>query len=302
MLEALPEDGVIHVRHGSYRCVVSARAAKYALMYEYLTAGRSVEVSGKYQPMRKHAIELTVDGEKAVLFVHKTAKRKTERGWILRPILRPLDPKYDPLVKKVFDYMREFKPEENPFRLSDSDRVSCDNLRGYAASIFDGLHWFFVGYSRSGFADPSLPYKYDPVTRKREQIREDVFKALGDKVSYTRVKGWTPVAVQIPAHWREANTHELRKQMLRDLQEGYKFSGEELNIYAGWEETEKGAAKASRHYLDQYPELQLDLGEDERIPMTLAKLGRKYFLKLLRPVSVLLGAATSDQEGITIIG
>ena len=296
MLEALPEEGRVRVRHGSYRCVVDARTAKFALLYEYLSAGRSVEVSGKYQPKRKHAIALNVDGESAVLFAHKTAKRKTDQGWLLRPILLPLNGAYDPLVKRVYDYMREFDPEENPFRLSDSDRVSCDNLRGYAAQVFDGLNWFFVDYTRSGFTDPSLGYNYDPIARKREQIPEEIFKGHGDKASYTRHPGWTPVAVQMPAHWREANTHELRKLRLRDL-EVYGFTGEETNIYAGWDEKEKGAAKASRHYLDQHPELQLDIGADERTKMTLAKMGRRYFPKLLKPISVLLNSATSDQEG-----
>jgi hypothetical protein len=301
VLEELPEEGRIHVRHGGYRCVVEARPAKYALMYEYLTAGRISEVSGKYQPKRKHAIEMKIDGEPAVLFAHKTAKRKTKLGWLLRPIFLPLDPKYDPMVKRVYDYIKEYEPEEYPFRLSQSDNTSRDNLRGYAASIFDGMNWYFVDYLRSGFADPGLPYTYDPVSRRRVKITEETFKALGAKASYERIKGWTPIAVEIPAHWRETNTHELRKLRLRDL-EAYDFTGEEQNIYAGWDEKEKGAAKASRHYLDQHPELQLDIGEDGRIPMTLAKLGRKYFPKLLHPVSVLLDSATSDAGGIEIIG
>jgi hypothetical protein len=212
----------------------------------------------------------------------------------------PLNPDYEPLAQKVLTYIKEYEPDEYPFLLHENMNTSGRYLQTYAHSIFEGYHWYFVEYARSAFASPELGFTYDRGQgTKRKMITEDEVARYGSSVSYERKPGWTPIAVQISSHWRDVNTHELRKQRLRDVKDSYNFDGEQLDIYAGWEE--KKMAQASKHYV-KHDELELDLGEDPRIPMTLTKMGARYFGKLLRPISVLLDSNTNDAEGIEIIG
>ncbi len=303
VLEALPEEEIQLRRkfaHSMGSCAIDGRAAKFALMYEYLIAGRSCEAAGKYMPQRKHAIETKIMGESAVLFAAKTAKRKTDQGWLLRPILLPLNPEYEPWAQRVLDYMNEFDKEEYPFKLHENPRTSGHYLQNYAIQVFEGEHWYFVDYTRSAFADPSLGFTYDRSQGgKRHVIAWDELPAYGKLVSYERTPGWVPVAVRVPARWRDLGSHELRKDRLRFLKASCNFKGSELNMYAGWDE--KSAASASRHYIKDHS-LELDIGQDDNLPMTLANMAAEYFPKLLRPIEALLSGESGEVGGIEIIG
>ena len=68
---------------------------KNALRYEYLICGRVSEVCGKYGPKGTDAQIVEIDGEEAVLFLVKTAKRKGK----LRPVALPL--KYEPWARAL---------------------------------------------------------------------------------------------------------------------------------------------------------------------------------------------------------
>lgn len=295
VLEGLPE-GPLRIKLGSWNVPLDGHKAKMGFLYEYLIAGRICEVCGKYAPQRKHTIELKVDGEPALMFVVKTAKRKTKRGWTLRPATVPLNPEYEPLTRKVYDYIKTFQPEEYPFMLAKNPETSKRYAEAYAKEIFTKYHWHFVPYTRSAFADPSLGYTYDLQTRRRKMLLEEEAKAYGEKVSYQRMPGGVPVSILIEGRWKGVNTHEFRKVRLRDLERPYYFDSTDLNYYAGWESKDREKAAAARHYLE------LDLDESSENIRILADMSKRYFRKLLIPIGNLLNSANSEIGGIEIIG
>ena len=97
-LLALP-DGPVKVWVGRNFTSFIGGVARMGFLYQYLVAGRVSEVFGKYGGQRRHAVEFKVDGVPAVMFVVKTAKRKSERGWTLRPATLPLDPSSSPYLR-----------------------------------------------------------------------------------------------------------------------------------------------------------------------------------------------------------
>ena len=296
VLEDLPEEP-IRVQVGSWSVPIDGLVAKLGFLYEYLIAGRICEVCGKYAPQRKHAIELKVDGVPALMFVVKTAKRKTKRGWTLRPATVPLNPIYEPLTQKIYSYIKSFEPEDYPFMLASNPETSKRYAEAYCQEIFKNHHWHFVNYTRSAFADPSLGYTYDRAAgEKRKLVTEEQFKKYRNLISYERQKGWVPVSVQIEERWKNLNTHELRKQRLRDLERPYYFDNTDLNYYAGWETKDKDKAAASRHYLE------LDLDESPENIRILAEMSKRYFKKLLIPIENLLNSANTEIGGIEIVG
>lgn len=295
VLEDLPEE-TVKVKVGTWTISIDGATAKMGLLYEYLIAGRICEVCGKYAPQRKHAIELKVDGVPALMFVVKTAKRKTKRGWTLRPATVPLNPIYEPLTQKVYSYIKTFKPEEYPFMLAPNPETSKRYAEAYAKEVFSNYHWHFIPYNRSAFADPSLGFTYDLQTRRRKILLEEDAKSYGNKISYEKQPGWIPISILVEGRWKDINTHELRKQRLRDLERPYYFDNTDLNYYAGWETKEQDKAAASKHYLE------LDLDESPENIRILADMSRRYFKKLLIPIENLLNSANSEIGGIEIVG
>jgi hypothetical protein len=296
ILEGLTESDPIRVQVGNWSIPINGRTAKMGFLYQYLIAGRVSEVSGKYAPQRRHAIELRLDKEPAIMFVVKTAKRKTKRGWSLRPVTVPLDPKYEPLTKAVYDYMKTFKPDDYPFLLHPNPETSKRYAEAYAKQIFQTYEWNFVTYTRSAYADLELGYTYDLQTRRRSVISEEDFKRLQPRVNYEKFPGSIPISVRIESRWKDLLTHEIRKQRLRDLERPYYFDSIDLNYYAGWESKDREKAAASRHYLE------LDLDENPDNIRILADMSRRYFKKLLIPIENLLDSANSEIGGIEIIG
>ena len=299
VIEAAPEE-VIKLQRGNRYIKVDGRAAKMGLMAQYLVAGRSCEVAGKYMLHGKHAIEIEIDGEPAVLFAVRTAKQHKRNGWILRPNILPLNPDYEPWTRRVLNYMREFPPEGAPFQLHPNVECSVRYYQRYAKEVFGGMSWLYVGYTRNGYTHPDLEFKFDRAQGiRRKELSEEEFRGFGDRASYDRVDGWVPVSVKVDSHWRDVVTHKLRALRLRDLETTYRFKAEDKNIYAGW--FDKKAASASRHYLE-HPELELDIGQDDTLPDTLCEMGRDYFPKLLRPIGNLLDPKSVAKGGIKIIG
>lgn len=300
-LEALPEE-TIRVQLGKWNIPIDGLKAKMGFLYEYLIAGRISEVAGKYAPQRRHAIELKLEGVPAVMFVVKTAKRKTKRGWTLRPATVPLDPAYEPLTQRVYDYVKTFDSEEYPFMLAENPATSKRYAEAYAKDIYDKFSWFFVDYTRSAYADPALGYTYDRSQGiKRKQITREEFDKHGQHVSYKATPGWVPISVIVEGRWKPVNTHELRKQRLRDLERPYYFDNTDLNYYGGWESKERDRAQAQRHYTDRQ-ELQLDIDENPGNIRILAEMSKRYFHKLLKPIGNLLDSTNAEIGGIEIIG
>ncbi len=299
VIEAAPEE-VVKLQRGNRYIKVDGRAAKHGLMAQYLVAGRSCEVAGKYMMRGKHAIEVKVDGVPAVLFAVKTAKQHKRNGWLMRPNILPLDPEYEPWSSRVLKYMREFDAEGTPFQLHPNPECSVRYYQRFAKGLFEGMNWHYVDYTRCGYTHPDLGFVYDRAQGiRRKELTEAEFRAFGDKASYSRVAGWVPVSVRVESHWRDVVTHKLRALRLRDLETTYQFDADDKNLYAGW--NDKRAAQASRHYLER-PELELDIGQDPALPRTLVEIGRRYFPKLLRPIGNLMDPESVDTGGIEIIG
>ena len=299
VIEDAPEE-VVKLQRGNRYIKVDGRAAKYGLMAQYLVAGRSCEVAGKYMLHGKHVIEIRIDKEPALLFAVRTAKQHKRNGWILRPNIVPLNPEFEPWTSKVLKYMREFPAEGTPFLLHPNVECSVRYYQRYAKEVFAGMSWLYVGYLRGGWTHPDLEFKFDRNEGiRRKELSEEEFRAFGDKASYDRVAGWVPVSVKVDSHWRDVVTHKLRALRLRDLETTYQFKSEDKNVYAGW--FDKKAAQASRHYLE-HPELELDIGQDDTLPRTLSEMGREYFPKLLRPIGNLMEPESVDTGGIEIIG
>ena len=108
----------------------SVKEIKYrnALRYEYLICGRVSEVCGKWGPIGTDAQIVEFDGEEAVLFTVKTAKRKGK----LRPVALPL--KYEPWARALVGWF-EYRGKEKafPFCMRSLQRV--------ASNLFDGLQY-----------------------------------------------------------------------------------------------------------------------------------------------------------------
>jgi hypothetical protein len=294
-LLSLP-DGPVKVWVGRNFTSIDGCRARMGFLYQYLVAGRVSEVFGKYGPQRRHAVELKVDGIPAVMFVVKTAKRKSERGWTLRPATLPLDPKYEPLSSMVLEYIKGFEPEEYPFSLAENPDTSRRYAEAYTRKIFEEYKWRFASYSRSAFADPSLKFTFDPVTRRRTKIHVSTLGQLGEKISFEKVPGWVPVSVEVDSRWKDVNTHEFRKRRIRDLLRPYLFDGEERMIYAGWEDKEEKKGSAEGHYLE------LDLDESLENIRKLADMSKRYFKKLLISIETLTHPESMEIGGIEIIG
>lgn len=295
-IEQIP-DGELTVSIGRkrpYKVDLEGEQVRLGLMYSYLIAGRNVEAFGKYGPRGIHAVKVKLDGAEAVLFPAKTAKRKTKKGWTLRPVLLPSDPALEPWAQPVYDYIKK-AGEDYPFQLHPNWLVSQRYIQAAMEDIFDGLNWRFVNYTRSAYAHPDLGYPPpDPQSRKRKNIKEEEFNRLGSQVSYDRVEGWTPITVSIEDRWKPFRSHELRKRRVQDLELYYRFDSTDLCYYGGWEPKDRGAAM--RHYLE------LDLDENPENIRIMVQMAQRYFKKLLIPVTSVLYPEEATTGGIEIIG
>jgi hypothetical protein len=295
------EEGEVKVDVSRWPIPINGKTAKMGFLYEYLTACRVTEVFGKYAPQTRHCFNLHIDGEPAVLFVVKTAKKNTKRGWLLRPALLPLSPKYEPLVKVVRDYINDCKNEhgENyyPFMLAPNPETSKRYAEAYMKTLFKEHRWFFVDYIRNAYAHPSLGYTIDPQTRIHKLLTEEEARSHGDKITFKKRADWVPVSIRIESRWKPVNTNELRKIRLRELEQVYELETKEINTYAGWRQQ---VAQVARHYIKKN-ELELDINEDPGLPRILAAMGKPYFRKLLVPIGRLLNPQETEFSGIEFI-
>lgn len=108
---------------------------KNALRYQYLICGRVSEVCGKWAPIGTDAQIIEIDGEEAVLFTVKTAKRKGK----LRPVALPL--KYEPWARALVGWF-QYRGEEKafPFCMRSYQRV--------ASRLFKGLQYPIEEYGK----------------------------------------------------------------------------------------------------------------------------------------------------------
>ena len=153
MMHHQPSDREIRARIEN----VTDRQHRMMFKYQYEVLGRISEVAGKYMPHRDSHKIIEVEGEEFVLFIAKTAKRRGR----LRPCARPLNTKYDPWAKQVYEYMQG--EELEPFRLHSNDATSKTYAMNAAKDTFKGLMWPMIDYTKTS----ERPYTEDMVKTTR---------------------------------------------------------------------------------------------------------------------------------------
>ncbi len=195
IIEGMSESDPIKIQVGNWAIPINGKRAKMGFMYQYLVAGRIAEAFGEYAPLGRYAIEVRLDGVEAVLFAVKTAKRKTKRGWTLRPALIPLDQLYEPWAREVMDYMKA-SPNRNPFALHTNPETSLRYASALAEETFYGLKWRFVNYRRKiGEVKVEVPDRWKNFTshelrKRRVQDLELYYKF--DSLDLCYYGGWEP--------------------------------------------------------------------------------------------------------------
>jgi len=241
MSHLMPTDSEIRAR------IESVKDEKYrmAFIYQYLIAGRISEVCGRYAPRKEDMILTDFDGELAIMFIVKTAKRKGR----LRGVAIPLRVDYEPWTDKVRMYIR-YCQDEYPFRFADKWATSVRYMQWQAEKAFEGLEWPMVGYSiKTGES-------INPITN--EVIKE-----------FTK----------IPSRWKNVTSHVLRKRRTLTLLFDYNFDGVDLSLYGGWTESSQAEAmpQALKHYL------YVDPSSSQEPIKLLKKMSERYFKKLCKP-------------------
>lgn len=103
---------------------------KNALRYQYLICGRVSEVCGKWGPRGEDAHIIELDGEEAVLFSVRTAKRKGK----IRPVALPLE--YEPWARALVGWFEHRGEDEAfPFCIRSLQRIASDAFEGFSYPI-----------------------------------------------------------------------------------------------------------------------------------------------------------------------
>ena len=251
---------------------------RYALMFQFLVAGRISEVCGKYAPTSAHAFKVNfyVDGDTvpAVLFAVKTAKRDGH----LRPAAVPLDPEREPFALPLCNW---FKESARPFALGPTPKTSIRYLQRVANEVFKGFMW------------PKKPYRHP---RKFESTPSVCPDCKGDTTEYCRRCKGTGIIykrLKVPRRWKNFTSHNLRKARTIELKRKYGFDGADLAAYCGW--TEKTADAKMPDVIEYY--LYEDITEFEPNKDLLVEIAATYFPKLLQPRSG-VGYVLPDEKGL----
>jgi len=155
-----------------------------------LIAGRISEVCGRYAPHGVNAILTDFDGEEAVLFVVKTAKRRGR----LRGVAVPLNVEYEPWAYEVYDYFVS-AGETYPFKFADKWSTSIRYMQWEAEKAFEGLEWPMVGYTaKKGDVKIKIPSRWKNMTSHVLRKRRTITLMLDydfDHIDLSLYGGWT---------------------------------------------------------------------------------------------------------------
>jgi len=252
---------------------------RVAFMYQYLVAGRISEVCGRYAPRRTDAfpVNFKVEGQihPAVLFAVKTAKRKSERGWTLRPIALPLAKEFEPWAKTVYEYFKQCDREQ-PFMFAEKPGASKRYAQWVAEKTFEGLEWPMRGYSKRSYVEAPDEAVID--TRVKNGVEEFLIERDDGARKWYKSKKMIPVSTDIYDRWAPFRSHGLRKRRTQTLELFYLFEDMDLKAFGGWEKSgsKDHASDAMKFYL------HLDLGEARENLTILKVIAQKYFPKLLK--------------------
>ena len=238
MSHQMPTDSDIRARIEA----IKKKKYRFAFMYQYLIAGRISEVAGRYGPRGNEVMETDFDGEPAVMFVVKTAKRKGR----LRPVALPLNADYEPWAQPVLDYYR--KQKGDVFRFAVKWSTSIRYMQWEAEKAFEDMEWPMVEYT------VKVGEEIDPETNEKKNIME-----------------------KVPPRWKSVTSHVCRKRRALTLLYDHGFDGVDLGIYGGW--TLSSQAEEMPPALKSY--LHLDPSSSRESDKLLKKMAARYFKKLL---------------------
>ena len=247
---------------------------KMAFMFQFLTAARISEVCGPYIFRRDDTFEVDFNGEPAVLFIVRTAKRKGKP----RPCAVPLDPKYEPWARPLMKYIQE--GPELPFKFHDNLAGTSKRYLMWAAQkTFEGMMWPMIEYTRS----IDVPYDHETQvlqTRFSDLMYPEYLVELEKDVRiWTSSKETVKKSVKVFDRWKPVTSHVMRKRRSRTLAIEYKFDGTDLAYYGGWTEQTMSTDMnpALKHYL------HADIQEIKENIGLLRQMANRYFFKLLVP-------------------
>ena len=239
--------------------------------YQKLILGRISEVAGQYSPHRDDAFfDEDEHGNEYVMFAVKTANRKGR----LRPVMRPLNPTYDPWAREVAEYFIS-QTETYPWRLHENPEASKKYAMDYARDMLDGLMWPMIDYTRS----IRMPYDGDMVKAARYNDKgvKEYLVELGDgSRAWTTDTEEVAISFKVNQRWRKATGHVLYMRERMKLMTDYKFSIIDLAIIEG--ETIRGRLPASLRFF-----VHQDIQKAEGNLLMLKDLGMRYYPKLLIP-------------------
>ena len=108
-----------------------------ALKYQYIIAGKSSEISGKYQPKENLVYPVEVDGIDSLCFPVQTTNQISESVNYRGPTI-PFNNKFEPWAEEIFEYLQDNK---NPFQFAYNDSSSKRLYEAAVTYTFKGMHW-----------------------------------------------------------------------------------------------------------------------------------------------------------------
>lgn len=245
---------------------------RYAFMFQLLTCARISEVCGKYAPRGTDFLETEFNGEPAVMFVVKTAKRKGR----LRPCAVPLNPTYEPWAQPLLDYFKK-AGDDYPFMFQENPAHSVRYVQWMAQQTFNDMMWPMIEYTRT----ENLPYTQDLIVTKRhgDTGYEEYLVDMDDKRYWTYDKEVVKNSVKVQSRWKPFRSHCIRKRRTVTLLYDYGFDAVSLALYGGWTMSSQAGnmPSALKHYL------YLDTSASKESFKMLKMMASHYFSKLLKP-------------------
>ncbi len=107
-----------------------------ALKYQYIIAGTSSDVSGKYQTKKGLVYALDVDGVDSLCFPVHTSMNKS--GPTIRGPTIPYNRKFEPWAVELYEY---FQDNDYPYRFSSDDKSSKRLYEAAVTYTFKDVKW-----------------------------------------------------------------------------------------------------------------------------------------------------------------
>ena len=195
-----------------------------ALKYIYLIAGRLSEVYGTYAPMGRDTFIHPIEGEDAVIFLVKTARRKG----LYRVIAVPREK--EKWASELFSFFRK-NSNKNPFDIGETIENSRRYLQLKAEKLFD----------KYGHEMRREPYtRIDTIDASDRVVKEKIFDGIKRYlIEYPneqrlwhsdKVLKISKIIEEEPKPFR---TKHLREQRENELKKRYDFSIEQARTYLG---------------------------------------------------------------------